>query len=63
MKKKGKRTFPVSVKTPKGTEKKAALKDTTEIALLRGSARQKLTIVPSCQQTVLQQVSPVLKKT
>jgi hypothetical protein len=38
-KRKAKRGFTVSVKTPKGTEKKANLKGTTEIARSRGSAR------------------------
>jgi hypothetical protein len=38
-KKRGKRSFTVSVNTPKGTEEKATLKGTTGMAHFRGSAR------------------------
>jgi hypothetical protein len=38
-KRKAKRSFTVSVKTPKGAKKKATLKGTTGRARLRGSAR------------------------
>jgi hypothetical protein len=38
-KRKAKRNFTVSVKTPKATEEEATLKSTTGMASLRGSAR------------------------
>jgi hypothetical protein len=38
-KRKAKRSFTVSVKTPKGTEDKTTLKGSTGMARLRGSAR------------------------
>jgi hypothetical protein len=38
-KRKAKRSFTVSVKTPNGTEYKTTLKGTTRMARLRGSAR------------------------
>jgi CxxC motif-containing protein len=40
-KRKAKRSFTISVKTPKGIEEKATFKCTTEMARLRGSARYK----------------------
>jgi hypothetical protein len=40
-KRKAKRSFTVSVKTPKGTEEKATLKGITGMARVRGSARYK----------------------
>jgi hypothetical protein len=38
-KRKAKRSFTVSVKTPKGTQERATLKGTRGMARLRGSAR------------------------
>jgi hypothetical protein len=40
-KRKAKRSYTVSVKTPKGTEEKASLNGTTEMAHLRGSTISK----------------------
>jgi hypothetical protein len=38
-KRRAKRSFTISAKTPKGTEEKATLNGTTEMACLRGSVR------------------------
>jgi hypothetical protein len=40
-KREAKRSFTISIKTPNGTVENATLKDTTEMAGLRGSARSK----------------------
>jgi hypothetical protein len=46
--------------TSNGTEEN--LIGTTGIACLHGSMRLKWTVIPSCQQTVWEQVTPVLKQ-
>jgi hypothetical protein len=44
-----KKNLKIFVETPNGTEEKDTLKGTTGMACLRGSARSKLTTMPSCQ--------------